>query len=98
MGEPWDLTHVHGTDFGCSGSFSKPGLFVIDRRGDVALIGASTMDKRQEIVDAVFGAVNNQPAPQPPNEFTVQRQRVFDESARKIEALRRARLEQKASQ
>jgi hypothetical protein len=50
------------------------------------------MEKLQEIVDTVFGAITNQPAPQPPNEFTVQRQRAFDESARKIEALRRARL------
>ena len=55
------------------------------------------MEKLQEIVDAVFGAVNNNPAPQPPNEFTVQRQRAFDESARKIEALRRARLARKPS-
>lgn len=54
------------------------------------------MEKLQEIVDTVFGAVNNQPAAQPPNEFTVQRQRAFDESARKIEALRRARLERKS--
>lgn len=54
------------------------------------------MEKLQEIVDAVFGAVNNQPAPQPPNEFTVRRQRAFDESARKIEALRQARLERKS--
>jgi hypothetical protein len=61
-------------------------------RGDVALVGASIMEKLQEIVDTVFGAINNQPAPQSPNEFTVQRQRAFDESARKIEALRRARL------
>jgi len=59
----------------------------------VALIGASTMEKLQEIVDTVFGTVNNQPEPQSPNDFTVQRQRAFDESARKIEALRRARLE-----
>lgn len=51
------------------------------------------MEKLQEIVDTVFGAINSQPAPQPPNEFTLQRQRAFDESARKIAALRRARLE-----
>lgn len=54
------------------------------------------MEKLQEIVDAVFGAVNNQPPPPSPNEFTVQRQRAFDESARKIEALRRARLERRS--
>ena len=54
------------------------------------------MEKLQEIVDTVFGAINNQPAPQSPNEFTVQRQRAFDESARKIEALRRARLERRS--
>ena len=54
------------------------------------------MEKLQEIVDTVFGAVYNQPAPQSPSEFTVQRQRAFDESARKIEALRRARLERKS--
>jgi len=54
------------------------------------------MEKLQEIVDTVFGAVSNQPAPLSPNEFTVQRQRAFDESARKIEALRRARLERRS--
>ena len=53
------------------------------------------MEKLQEIVDTVFGTVNNQPVPQSPNEFTVQRQRAFDESARKIEALRRARLDRR---
>jgi hypothetical protein len=74
-------------------------LFIRHRSalGDVALIGASTMEKLQEIVDTVFGAINNQPAPQSPNEFTVQRQRAFDESARKIEMLRRARLERTPS-
>lgn len=56
------------------------------------------MEKLQEIVDTVFGAVNNRPAPQTPNEFTLQRQRAFDENARKIEALRRARLGQSSSQ
>lgn len=54
------------------------------------------MEKLQEIVDIVFGAINSQPTPQSPNEFTVQRQRAFDESARKIEALRRARLERRS--
>ena len=53
------------------------------------------MEKLQEIVDTVFGAVNNQPTPQSPSDFAVQRQRAFDESARKIEALRRARLARK---
>lgn len=55
------------------------------------------MEKLQEIVDTVFGAVNNQPAQQSPNEFTIQRQRVFEERARKIEALRRARLERRSA-
>jgi hypothetical protein len=54
------------------------------------------MEKLQDIVDTVFGAVNNRPAPQSPNDFTIQRQRAFDESARKIEALRRARLAPKS--
>jgi hypothetical protein len=54
------------------------------------------MEKLQEIVDTVFGAVNNQPAPQAPNELTIQRQRALEEAARKIEALRRARLERKS--
>ena len=69
---------------------------IVSALGDVVLCGASTMEKLQEIVDTVFGAVNNQPAAQAPNEFTVQRQRAFDESARKIEALRRGRLERKS--
>jgi hypothetical protein len=77
---------------------SKTRSFIRHRsaRGDVALIGASIMEKLQEILDTVFGAINNQPAPQSPNAFTVQRQRAFDESARKIEALRRARLERRS--
>jgi hypothetical protein len=69
---------------------------IVSALGEVVLSGASTMEKLQEIVDTVFGAVNNRPAAQSPNEFTVQRQRAFDESARKIEALRRARLERKS--
>lgn len=51
------------------------------------------MEKLQEIVDTVFGAVDNRPAPQSPNAFTIQRQRELEEAARKIDALRRARLE-----
>ena len=51
------------------------------------------MEKLQDIVDTVFGTVNNQPVPQSPSELALQRQRTFDENARKIAALRRARLE-----
>lgn len=54
------------------------------------------MEKLQDIVDTVFGAVSNRPSPQSPNDFTLQRQRAFDERAQKIEALRRARLEGKS--
>ena len=67
---------------------------VIDRRsGALALFGASNMEKLQEIVDTVFGSTTSQPKPQSPSAFTIQRQRAFDEAARKLEALRRARLE-----
>ena len=62
--------------------------------GDVALIGASVMDKLQRLIDTAFGQSAAQRAPQAPNEFTLERQRAFDERAKKIEALRRARMAQ----
>jgi hypothetical protein len=50
------------------------------------------MDKLQHFLDIALGNLPDQKPNQPPNDFTVQRQRAFEESAKKIEALRRARL------
>jgi hypothetical protein len=50
------------------------------------------MDKLQYFLDTTLGNLPDRKPQQPPNDFTVQRQRAFEESAKKIEALRRARL------
>lgn len=50
------------------------------------------MEKLQQLLDAVLGDSTSKRPPQEPNDFSVERQRAFEESAKKIEALRRARL------
>jgi len=50
------------------------------------------MDKLQHLLDTAFGNVTAEKPPQEPNEFTRERQRSFEESARKMEALRKVRL------
>ena len=50
------------------------------------------MDKLQNLIDTAFGQRAAERALQEPNEFTVERQRAFEESAKKIEALRKVRL------
>ena len=50
------------------------------------------MDKLQHLLETAFGQRTAPRAPQGPNEFTLERQRAFEESARKVEALRKARL------
>ena len=50
------------------------------------------MDKLQHMIDGLLGDIDNRPAPQQPSEFTIQRERVFEENARKIEQLKQARL------
>ena len=65
--------------------------------GDVAHLGASVMDKLQRLIDTAFGRPAAERAPQAPNEYTLERQRAFDESAKKIEALRRARMAQQTN-
>ena len=50
------------------------------------------MDKLQHLIETAFGQPTAEKAPQQPNAFTMERQRAFEESARKIEALRKARL------
>jgi hypothetical protein len=52
------------------------------------------MQKLQDLLDKAFGKPAALREPQGPNEFTLERQRDFEERARKIEALRRARLAQ----
>jgi hypothetical protein len=52
------------------------------------------MDRLQHLLDTAFGQPAAPHAPQKPNEFTIQRQRAFEEMARKVEELRRARLAQ----
>ena len=55
------------------------------------------MDKLQHLIETAFGQPAPEKAPQQPNEFTLERQRAFEENARKIEALRKARLAQSAT-
>jgi len=49
------------------------------------------MEKLQHLLDTAFRKQAER-EPQRPNEFTVERHRTFDEAAKKIEALRQARL------
>ena len=55
------------------------------------------MEKLQRLIDTAFGQPAAERAPQVPNEFTLERQRAFDERAKKIEALRRARMAQQTN-
>jgi hypothetical protein len=48
--------------------------------------------KLQEMIDAAFGAQEKVPTPQVPTERFRERERVFSERAKKIEALRQTRL------
>jgi hypothetical protein len=50
------------------------------------------MAKLQDMIDGLLGDIDTRPAPQQPNEFTIQRERLFEENARKVEQLKRARL------
>jgi hypothetical protein len=50
------------------------------------------MNKLQHLIDTAFGKPSAERVPPEPNEFTIKRQRAFEETARKIEQLRRARL------
>ena len=52
------------------------------------------MDKLQEMIDRVFGDVDHKPETHPVSDAGVQRDQAFAEGARKLEALRRARLAQ----
>jgi hypothetical protein len=54
------------------------------------------MGKLQEVIDRVFGDVDHRPETQPVSGAAVQRDQAFAEGARKLEALRRARLAQLA--
>jgi hypothetical protein len=55
------------------------------------------MDKLQLLLDTAFGKPSAERVAQEPNDFTIQRQRTFDEAAKKIEVLRRARLARSAT-
>ena len=54
------------------------------------------MNKLQHLLDTAFGKPAAERVVPQPNEFTIQQQRAFEETARKIERLRRARLEKSA--
>jgi len=53
------------------------------------------MDKLQHFLNTAFGQPAAERAPQGPNEFTIERQRAFEATAKKIEALRQIRLARK---
>jgi len=55
------------------------------------------MDKLQHLLDTAFGQPNAEREPQAPSEFYVARERELAERARKIEALRQARLARDAT-
>jgi hypothetical protein len=50
------------------------------------------MDKLQEMIDRVFGDVDQKPEQQPLSDAATQREQAFAEGARKLEALRAARM------
>jgi hypothetical protein len=50
------------------------------------------MDKLQDMIDRVFGDVDHKPEPQPISSAAAERDQVFAEGTRKLEALRAARL------
>ena len=50
------------------------------------------MDKLQDMIDRVFGDVDNKPEQQPLSDAALQREQAFAEGARKLEALRAARM------
>jgi hypothetical protein len=52
---------------------------------------------KQDIVDRVFGQSFSPREPQQPNEFTVARERELAEKAKRIEALRIARISRDAN-
>jgi hypothetical protein len=49
------------------------------------------MDKLQHLLETAFGQPEAKRLPQEPNDWTVERQRAFEKSAKKIEVLRKAR-------
>jgi hypothetical protein len=51
------------------------------------------MDKLQHMIDGLLGDIDSRPPPQQPGEFAIQRERLFEENARKIEQLKQARLQ-----
>ena len=56
------------------------------------------MDKLQDLLNTAFGQPLAEWAPQEPNEFTIERERAFEEAARKVAALRQKRLEHAGKQ
>jgi hypothetical protein len=50
------------------------------------------MEKLQDMIDTVFGDIDQKPAAQSLSEVAIERERAFAESASKIEALRAARM------
>ena len=51
-----------------------------------------SMDKLQDMIDRVFGDVDHKPEQQTLSDAAVQREQAFAQGARKLEALRAARM------
>jgi len=51
------------------------------------------MDKLEYLLKTAFGQPEAAREPQGPNEFTIERERAFEEAAKKVAALRQKRLE-----
>jgi hypothetical protein len=73
-----------------------PILPSIGARGHGVMIGASHMDKLQQLLDTAFGQPDTVREPQAPSEYFIERQREFEKRAEKIAALRKARLDRSA--
>ena len=51
------------------------------------------MQKLQDVVDTLFGDIDEKPEPLAPSDVAIERDRRFTEAASKLEKLRQARLQ-----
>lgn len=66
--------------------------------GNLALSEPQSMEKLHDMIDTVFGDINQKPAPQAPSDAAVQRDQAFAAAASKIEKLKQARLQAQSRQ
>lgn len=56
------------------------------------------MHKLQDMIDTVLGDIASKPLPHPKDHSTLERERAFAESARKVQVLKEARLRAQSGQ